>query len=165
VHTSVLLNLNGLLRFMKYFCSHRLNLGKSWVKGISWRFHQIRCPTNATNWTINLKLIQGRLSIRHNNHFFRNLRKRSFTTTSKYRGTIIIIILTYFTQSSSKHMEINRQNNVPDATWDDNPQLICLGLFKLQLISSQALAKIMTKEGLSSNIIVALFIPSKLTFP
>lgn len=57
--------------------------------------------------------------------------------------TIVITILTYFNQSSSEPMEINCQNIVPDATWDNKPSIDMLtGSFKLQLISSQALAKI-----------------------
>jgi hypothetical protein len=86
-------------------------------------------------------------------------------TTSKHGETIIFIILTYFTKSSLEPMEINRQKTIPDATWDNKPSIDMPGSFKLQLISLQALAKIWPNEGLSSNITVTFFIPSKLTFP
>jgi hypothetical protein len=82
----------------------------------------------------------------------------------KHGGTNVITLLTYFTQSFSEPMEINRRNIVPNATWDNKHSIDMSGLFKLQLISSQALAKIWPKEGLSSNITVTFFIPSKLTF-
>jgi hypothetical protein len=81
------------------------------------------------------------------------------TTTSKHGGTIVFTILTYLTQSSSEAMEINRQTTVSDVIWDNKPWIYIIGSFKLQLISSQARAKIWPKDGLSSDIMVTFFIP------
>jgi hypothetical protein len=36
-------------------------------------------------------------------------------------GTIVFTILTYFIQSSSEAMEINRRTTVSDVIWDNKP--------------------------------------------
>ena len=65
-----------------------------------------------------------------------------WTTTSKHGGTIVFTILKYITQSSSEVMEINRRTTVPYVIWDNKPWIDILGSFMLQLIFSQARAKI-----------------------
>jgi hypothetical protein len=126
----------------------------SWVKGISWGATKgLEAPQSPwTGWEIPTSLgtdwasattitSPGRSSkgasqwdalgnSRDNGTRASQWSKDNFyTTRSKHGGRFAITILTYFTQSSSKLMEINRRNIVQDATWHNKPSIEMLGSF------------------------------------